>query len=232
MIHEQLKSIRIFFWLTLFAVAMAYLEATVVVYLRELYSPSGFSFPIKILPIRIFSIECGREFATILMLIAVGSVAGRNFYGSFAYFLFSFGAWDIFYYFWLKVLLNWPPSIMTWDVLFLIPVVWVGPVLAPVLCSLTMILLAVVIVHLQAQGHQVKIKFTEWGLIILGAFLIFLSFIWDYANIIIWEVRTIVGFQKIVGEYIPVYFNWCLFLLGLSMIIIAIILFYRRSVRT
>lgn len=232
MIHEQLKYSRIFFWLTLFATAMAYLEAAIVVYLRELYSPGGFSFPLTILPNQILFIELGREAVTIIMLVLVGIIAGKDFHQRFAFFLFSFGVWDIFYYVWLKVLLNWPPSLMTWDVLFLIPVIWVGPVLAPVLCSLTMILLAVVIVRLQAQGHQVKIKFTEWGLIILGAFLIFLSFIWDYANIIIWEVRTSVGFQKIVAEYIPEHFNWEMFLLCLSMIIIAIILFYRRSVKT
>jgi hypothetical protein len=219
---------------------MAYLEATVVVYLRELYNTGGFLFPIKILPIRIFSIECGREFSTILMLIAVGCVAGRNFYSSFAYFLFTFGIWDIFYYVWLKVLLNWPPSLMTWDVLFLIPVIWVGPVLAPVLCSLTMILLAVVIVRLQLQGHQVKIKFTEWSLIILGAFLVFLTFVWDYSKLIIennfftklCELGTNPEFQKILEEYIPLNYNWGMFLFGLSMIIIAIILFSRRSIKT
>lgn len=237
MVREQLKYSRIFFWLTLFAIAMAYLEASDVVYLRELYSPGGFTFPLKILPTRIFLTECGREIATILMLIAVGVVAGRNFYCSFAYFLFSFGVWDIFYYVWLKVLLNWPPSLMTWDVLFLIPVVWVGPVLAPVLCSLTMILLAVVIVRLQAQGHKVKIRIIEWGLIIIGGLFIFLTFIWDYSYLIVeggflddfFRLTSNVEFQKAISQYIPSSFNWFVFGIGEFFILLGIINFFLRT---
>ena len=60
------------------------------------------------------------------MLATVGSAAGRTAVGKFAFFLFLFGVWDIFYYIWLKVFLHWPASLLTWDVLFLIPVPWVA----------------------------------------------------------------------------------------------------------
>lgn len=237
MVREQLKYSRRFFWLTLFAIAMAYLEASVVVYLRELYSPGGFTFPLKILPTRIFLTECGREIATILMLIAVGVVAGRNYYSSFAYFLFSFGVWDIFYYVWLKVLLNWPPSLMTWDVLFLIPVVWVGPVLAPIICSFTMIVFAFTILYLQEKNLSFRLKFFEWAAVWMGASVILFTFIWDYSYLIVeggflddfFRLTSNVEFQKAMSQNIPSSFNWFAFGIGEFFILLGIINFFLRT---
>src|SRR5882724_9621043 len=133
---------------TAYAVAMAYLESAIVVYLRRLYYPQGLSFPLTIadieglrylmahqsvfdFPLAIIDtptllLELGREAATMVMLATVGIAAGRTKVGKFAYFLLLFGVWDIWYYIWLKVFLGWPASLLTWDVLFLIPVPWVG----------------------------------------------------------------------------------------------------------
>jgi len=102
--------------------------------------------------------ECCREAATIIMLAAVGIIAGKDNLQRFAYFLYAFAVWDIIYYAGLKVLLNWPSSFLTWDVLFLIPVPWIGPVLAPIISSLTMILFGGIIICLQEKGYIVKIK--------------------------------------------------------------------------
>src|SRR5215471_13766120 len=116
---------------TAYAVAMAYLESAIVVYLRRLYYPHGFDFPLVIIDIPTLLLELGREAATIVMLATVGIAAGRTKVGKGAYFLLLFGVWDICYYIWLKAFVEWPSSLLTWDVLFLIPVPWVGPVLAP-----------------------------------------------------------------------------------------------------
>ena len=121
---------------SLFAISMAYLESAVVVYLRELYYPDGFQFPLTGIPLRILIIEIGREAATILMLYAYAKSVGSNGREVMAYFSLNFGVWDIWYYIWLKLLLDWPATILDWDILFLIPVPWVGPVLAPVIVSL------------------------------------------------------------------------------------------------
>ena len=119
------NSIRIkIFFLVLFGIAMGFFEAAVVVYLRQLYYPGGFSFPLKIMALGELSIEYLREFSTLIMLFSLAIVAGRNFYERFSYFLLCFGIWDIFYYVWLKVLLDWPQSLLTWDILFLIPIVY------------------------------------------------------------------------------------------------------------
>ena len=120
-------------------------------YLRALYYPGNkgdLIFPLITAqqlnamgegPWRRLLIELGRELCTLIMLAGVGFMAGSNRREAWAHFMIAFGIWDIFYYVWLKLFLDWPASVMTWDLLFLVPVPWVSPVLAPVLISLTMI---------------------------------------------------------------------------------------------
>ena len=135
-------------WITFLAVSMAFVESAVVIYLRELYYPAGFDFPMVSMPGRIALTEILREIATLIMLLAMGFLAGKNARQRFAWFIYSFAVWDLFYYVFLKLVLNWPSSWFTWDILFLVPVVWTGPVLAPVLVSLTMIILAFTILYI------------------------------------------------------------------------------------
>lgn len=138
----------------LFAMAMGYVEAAVVVYLRALYYPDGFDIPMQVgfpyirftripqfegrIPPPILRIEVGREVATIVMLSALALLAGGTAVEKVAVFLLAFGVWDIFYYVFLKVLLGWPSSLRTLDVLFLIPVPWVGPVWLPLSIAMAM----------------------------------------------------------------------------------------------
>ncbi len=119
------------------AVAFALVEAMVVYYLRKLFGvqrltfvPAGFHFPRAYLPY-----EQAREAATMVMLLAVGFLAGRTWWQRLAYWLLAFGVWDIFYYVWLWVLLRWPSSPGTRDLLFLLPNEWWAPVWQPVLAS-------------------------------------------------------------------------------------------------
>ncbi len=124
---------------SLFAIAFGLVEASVVVYLRQLFYPDGFTFPLKPTLNSILLVEISREFATIVMLAAVGALAGRTRWEKFAWFLIAFGIWDISFYLWLKVFVNWPATLVDWDILFLIPIPWIGPVIAPVLVSIVMI---------------------------------------------------------------------------------------------
>src|SRR5512134_2459669 len=127
-------------WIAAYAVAMAFVEAAVVVYLRALAPEQG---PLEVLrtvlPQRIVPIEVAREAATLVMLLAVAVLAGRGGWQRFLVFAIAFGVWDIFYYVWLRVFIGWPRSLLDWDVLFLIPVPWIGPVLAPILVSLGLV---------------------------------------------------------------------------------------------
>jgi len=130
------------------AIAFALVEAMVVVYLRKLFglqyglafTPRHFHYPRAYL-----SYEQAREAATMVMLLAVGYLAGRTWWQRLAYWLFAFGAWDIFYYVWLYVYLRWPSSPGTRDLLFLIPREWWAPVWQPVLAAFAFVAVAVLI---------------------------------------------------------------------------------------
>jgi hypothetical protein len=166
-------------WILVFGIAMALMEAAVVVYLRALYYPEGFAFPLKIITVRHFIVELGREAATIFMLVSVAALSGKRFWEKFAYFIICFGFWDISYYIWLKLALGWPSSVLNWDVLFLIPLPWIGPVIAPVSIAIMMILAGLLITALYKRGYNFRPSFLTWALTIVGTLTILYSFTRD-----------------------------------------------------
>ncbi len=210
---------RVVIGLVLFSLAFGYVEAAVVVYLRGMYAPIRAHFYPAISPSDLFplltprqlsasgpehalrlKIELVREFATLIMLASVAFVAARSMREWIAAFLVCFGIWDIAFYLWLKLLLDWPASLLTWDILFLIPVPWVGPVVAPVLVSLSMVAAGLLVLWREHNGKPVLIPRSRWALILLGGVLILAAFMWDFRN-------TANG-----GTPNP--FNWALFLTG------------------
>ena len=201
---------------------MGLLEAVVVIYLRKLFYTTGFDFPLKgFIEPYILNIEWVREFATIVMLICIGALAGKKFYEKFAYFIYAFGIWDIFYYIFLKLYLDWPASFFTLDLLFLIPWPWVGPVFAPILCSMLMIITAYIIISFWDRKIKARFNFREWAMIILGGVVVLYTWLYDYGKIVI--------SGGIMENYIPSYFNWPVFLLGLGISSLGVLVFYLRS---
>jgi len=170
---------RRLFWITVFSISMALVEAGVVIYLRALYYPEGFSFPLAIITTRHFIFEIARETATILMLISVSTLIGKRFWEKFAYFLICFGVWDIFYYIWLKIAIGWPLSLLDWDILFLIPLPWIGPVVAPVTIAIMMILAGLFILFLFKRGYDFRPSSLAWVMTIIGTLVILYSFMRD-----------------------------------------------------
>jgi len=173
--------IRNIFWVSIFAVAFAYVESSVVVYLRAIYYPTGFEFPLKLISTHHLTVELAREAATIVMLAVAGILAGGKGWEKFGYFLIAFGVWDVFYYVWLKVVLNWPLSLTDWDVLFLIPLPWIGPVIAPVVISLMMIVCGVIIVIRLSRGHHFRPVLVTWLLAFSATLVVLYSFTLDIA---------------------------------------------------
>jgi hypothetical protein len=183
----------------LLAVAFGYIEAAVVVYLRQIFHPAGFNFPLAAFLLaddsrNLLWVEVGREAATLVLIFAAAILSGTNHPQRLAYFMTIFAVWDIFYYVWLKVILDWPASIMDWDILFLIPLPWAGPVLAPVLVSLTMLVFAAMILYRDCLGKQIKTSVWDWlrfslaGLFVLASFCIAGRYITqpDYASHFSW----------------------------------------------
>lgn len=186
------------FAILLFGVAFGYLEAAVVTYLRALHEPvrqhyypgrpASQLFPLLTLDqtrsaapeqIRVIVIEIGREAATLVMLAALALALSKNAGQWAAAFAIAFGTWDLAFYAGLKLLLDWPASLVTWDVLFLIPVPWAAPVLAPSLVSLAMI--AAGAWHFQREP---RLGARHWAGILLGAAILIVSFTLDYRNLL------------------------------------------------
>ncbi len=215
--------------ITAFAIAMGFLESAVVVYLREILYPGElFDFPLPPFPGNLVVTELLREVATMVMLITVGILAARRFSTGFAWFIYSFAIWDIFYYVFLWLLLGWPQSLMTWDVLFVIPTFWTGPVLSPVLVSLTMILLALVILVGAERGRVTRIPGTVWAGLILGSLIVILGFIYDYSQHMLTHFKN-PEVLKVSTSYIPDRFPWWIFGIG-EGVILASIGWYRKHI--
>lgn len=166
-------------WVALFIVAMAIVESAIVVYLRRLYYPDGFGFPLKPIDVSTYAIELAREAATVVMLCAVGVLAGRRFWERFAYFSVAFGIWDIFYYIWLKIFINWPASLFDWDILFLLPLPWIGPVIAPCSIAVIMIVVGFAIIRLTYRGVDFHPTRLTWILVLTGTAILLYSFMHD-----------------------------------------------------
>ena len=205
-------------WVTLFAVAMGFLETSVVVYLRALYYPNGFNFPLKPIPIFIAKVEFFREAATIIMLLGCGIMAGKTPLQRFAYFVLAFAIWDLCYYLFFYVCLSWPQSLADPDILFLIPVPWVGPVWAPCLLSLLMIVGALYIIFQTEKNKSFKVSKKQWLLMIGGALICMVSFMWDYLastlNSTPWSLFSSTALFSDINIYVPASFNSLLFFTG------------------
>ena len=221
----------------IFAMAMGFMESAVVVYLREIYYPDGFDFPLQNIDGHIGITEIIREAATMIMLLGVAFLAARRAMERFAWFIFAFAIWDIFYYVFLKLILNWPESLLTWDILFLIPLTWVGPVLAPIINSLTMIILALVILYFIDRKNNCKVGVPEWTLLIAGSIVIMINYMEDYTSFMMQRFSFIELFassnlkkiMELSSQYIPMNFNWWWFVTGELLFFAAIVIIIRKN---
>ena len=194
-----------------FALAMAWVESAVVFYLRTHmnrivpYQPE----PLPVIG-GIAAVELPREFATLVMLFAVGTLAGKTWRARWGYMLIAFGVWDIFYYVFLRVMCGWPSSLLDWDVLFLIPLVWWGPVLAPVLISLLMIFWGTLVSQVERTSTSALPGLGAWFLNVLGGTLALYVFMAD-------SLRVAHNGLESIRTMLPVHFNWPLFLIALAL---------------
>lgn len=205
--------------LTGFAVAMALLESAVVVYMRRLYYPED---PMELFPLSFLNsydpiLELSREVATIVMIVTVALLAERrNWTRSFAAFVFVFGIWDLFYYFWLKVLMDWPRTILEWDVLFLIPMIWLGPWICPALIALLFIVWGGWVLQ---SRQELALTFRGLGIFVLGAVLGLISFM-QPAGAVMLESGT--DSLEQLSQYMPGQFWWWLYIPSLIMMAIGL----------
>ena len=115
-----------------------------------------------------------------IMLLSVGWMAGSRLVERFAFFIITFGVWDIFYYVWLYVMIEWPQSLMTWDLLFFIPLPWVGPVITPLLSALTMVGIGSLLVFYAAGGTTFRWRWYDGVVELIFCLLMIAAFCWDW----------------------------------------------------
>lgn len=191
-----------------FAAGMAWVEAACVYYLRvmvdrvEPYQPDP-------LPIRgiLGEVELVREGATLLMLAMTGMLAGRTWRARLGYAAIAFGSWDILYYVFLRIISGWPASLFDWDILFLLPLPWWGPVLAPVCIASLMIVWGTLAT--QSRDGATDARWT-WALGLVGIVLALAVFMIDA-----W--RALPHGRDAVLQVLPTAFNWPVFVAALLL---------------
>jgi hypothetical protein len=205
-----------------FAMAMAWVESAVVLYLRtmihriEPYQPN----PLPVIG-NLGHAELVREAATLVMLLTVGLLAGRNWRSRLGYTAIAFGVWDICYYVFLRKLCGWPHSLLDWDILFLLPLPWWGPVLAPVLIALLMIVWGMLTCQIEGTGSSWRSNVTAWGVNSIGIGLALYVFMADAIQV------SGQGFDAL-RNVLPARFNWPLFSIALLLMAAPVFQAYRQ----
>lgn len=197
--------------LSIFAIAMAFVESAVVTYLRALL---GTTNDMAVLG-KYAMIETLREAATLIMLLSIGWLTAGKLGQGLVYAVYAFGIWDIFYYFWLYVLIGWPSSILDPDVLFLIPVRWTGPVLAPVLISAVICAGSVRILTLLERGMPVRWTSLRTAELCCGGMIVLYTFLEE-------SILSLVQGNQLTFAALTHPFNWAIFSLGLAAMVLSI----------
>jgi hypothetical protein len=191
-----------------FAIAMAWVEAASVYYIRALVDRIE-PYQINPLPVHgaLGTVELWREAATLVMLATLGMLAGRTWRRRTGYAALAFGAWDIFYYVFLRVMTGWPRTLLDWDILFLLPLPWWGPVLAPVSIALLMIVWGTLATQSDDAATDTR---GAWVLASAGIALALGVFMIDA-----W--RALPHGRDAVLQVLPTAFNWPLFWVALVL---------------
>ncbi|MEO5803650.1 MAG: hypothetical protein ABIR24_08970 [Verrucomicrobiota bacterium] len=201
------------FVVVVFAIAMAWVESAVVFYLRTMIDRIE---PYQANPLPVFGglakAELIREFATLVMLFTVGMLAGKSWRSRVGYAAIAFGVWDIFYYVFLKILCPWPNSLLDWDILFLLPLPWWGPILAPVSIAILMILWGTLASQIEQPRQPLISSAIPWTFNLVGMIIALYVFMAD-------ALHFAAKGETALRTLLPTDFKWALF--GVALVLMA-----------
>jgi hypothetical protein len=203
---------------------MAWVESAVVFYIRTMVDRIQPHQP-EPLPLigTLGPVELARELATLIMHFTIGMLAGRTWRARIGYMAVSFGIWDVFYYVFLKVMCGWPSSLLDWDILFLLPLPWWGPVLSPVLIALLMVAWGTLASQFEPRQSPAFPGWRAWSLNFLGIGLALYVFMAD-------AIRVADQGVEVIRNVLPVRFNWPLFCLALVLMAAPVVQLCRRAI--
>jgi hypothetical protein len=208
---RSLRARRRWTIVVLFAIGMAWVEAATVYYLRVMVDRVQ-PYQQNPLPIQgvLGQVELVREVATLVMLATVGMLAGRTRHARAGYAAVAFGVWDIFYYLFLRIIGGWPASLLDWDILFLLPLPWWGPVLAPVCIALLMIVGGTLASQCDVKRGSFALTRWWWRVQGLGAVLALYVFMAD-------ALSALHEGLEATQTVLPTTFNWMLFCVAFAL---------------
>ena len=200
-------------WLlvVVFAAGMAWVEAACVYYLRAMVDRLE-PYQANPLPMHgvLGPVELVREAATLVMLLAVGGIAGRTRTTRLGYTAIAFGIWDICYYLFLKIICDWPKSLFDWDILFLIPLPWWGPVIAPISIALLLIVWGTLVTLDAVRDPVTAAPSIWWRFSALGTALALYVFMAD-------SIHAVSQGVQVTRTLLPTSFNWPVFALAVTL---------------
>jgi hypothetical protein len=210
-----------------FAMAMAWMEAATVFYIRTLVGRIE-PYQAEPLPMNgaLGNVELWREAATLVMLAAVGWLAGRTWRQRAGYAALAFGIWDVMYYVFLRPISGWPSTLLDWDILFLLPLPWWGPVIAPVSIAMLLIVWGTLVTRASSRvADDTNARWT-WALAGIGAVLALGVFMGD-------AFRAAPDGRDAILRVLPTAFNWPLFSIALVLMAapVAHLVYRETSVR-
>src|SRR5688572_26896758 len=189
-------------------------EASSVFYIRALIDRiepyQADPLPLETMHGALGNVELWREAATLVMIAMLGMLAGRTWRVRAGYAALAFGAWDIFYYVFLRLISGWPRTLLDWDILFLLPLPWWGPVLAPVSIALVMILWGTLATQSGDGADNAPWARWAWALACVGIVLALAVFMIDTG-------RALLDGRDAVLQVLPTTFNWPLFWVALLL---------------
>jgi len=192
-----------------FAIAMGWAEAATVFYIRALVDRIE-PYQANPLPMNpaLANVELWREASTLIMIATVGLLAGRTWRRRAGYAALAFGVWDIGYYVFLRLMSGWPKTLLDWDVLFLLPLPWWSPVLAPISIAVVMILWGTLATQFDRGAISAGWAWAFSGVGVALALGIFMTDAW----------RALPEGRDAVLRVLPTTFAWPLFWIAVLLI--------------
>jgi hypothetical protein len=133
-------------------IAIGYVDAVATFYVRGMLevSQEGGNFAQAVteaMPPRIVALEQTRQAATVLVLVAMAIVAGRNLQQQFGTAFYALGGWIVLRYAAIRTITDWPAGLADIDTVLYLPHAVYAPVWMPIVIGLGVAAIGVTLIR-------------------------------------------------------------------------------------